>query len=111
MDLGRGLRGPDGSRAPTRPINPGRQSGLSRGFRALRLSDGEAESGEGSVAVRIGAVEFLSKRTVEVEAGASEGTEGPAVAPIEGEEAAGFSGGSASHGRFLDEGYRSAAFG
>lgn len=41
---------------------------------------------------------------MEVEAGAGEGGEGTTVAPVEGEEAAGFSGGGAGDGGFLDEG-------
>lgn len=112
MDLGRGLGGPDHSRAPTRPIDPRGQVGLTRvRLRGLGFSDGEAESVERSVAVGFGAVELLRERAVEIEAGAGEGFEWPAVAPIEGEESACFSGGGASDGGFLNESDDGAVFG
>lgn len=111
MDLRRGLGGPDGSGAPSRPVDPRRQIGLSGGFGSLRFGDGEAESGEGSVAVGFGAVELLSEREVEMEAGASEGGERLTVAPIEGEESARFSGGGAGDRGFLDEGDGGASLG
>lgn len=72
---------------------------------------GEAESVERPVAVGFWAVELSGERAVEVEAGAGEGLEGPAVAPVEGEESAGFSGRGAGDGGFLDESDDGAFFG
>lgn len=73
--------------------------GLAKGF-----GEGEAEGGEGTVAVGLGPVELLGEGAVDVEAGAGEGGEGPPVAPVESEEAAGFSGGGARDRGLLDEG-------
>lgn len=107
MDLGRRFYCPNGPRAPSWAVDPRRQIGATGGSgtggRVIGLGDGEAESSEGSVAVRSHAVEIFCQRTVEIEAGAGEGGEGPTIAPVEGEESAGFSGGGAGDGGFLDE--------
>lgn len=48
---------------------------------------------------------------MEIEAGAGEGGDRAAVAPVEGEEAAGLAGGGAGDGGFLDESDGGAALG
>lgn len=98
MNLGRGVGGPNGSRVSGWTVDPRRQRlGRVLGVGGLGFGDGEAEGGEGAVAVGLGAVEVLGEGTVEIKAGAGEGRERPTVAPVDGEEAAGFAGGGAGY--------------
>lgn len=60
MDLGRGLDSPNSSWAPSWAVDPrwqfGATGGLGTGDRVLRFGNGEAKSGEGSVAVGLRAI-------------------------------------------------------
>lgn len=109
MDLGRGRWGSDGPGFLNQPVDPirhgiGDTGGCGTGgTRVWGFGDGEAESGEGSVAVGSGPVELLREQTVEIEAGPGERREGLTVAPVEREEPASFPRGRAGYGGLLDE--------
>lgn len=111
VDLGGVLDGADRARVSNRAVDPVGDGGGGGGRGGGGGVDGEGESVERAVAVGGGAVEFEGKGAVEIEAGAGEGRDGAAVAPVEGEEAAGLAGRGAGDGGFLEEGNQSSLFG